>query len=50
MAVAAPIFPTTTPDAKLANLTASSIFALQDSAKPKDASTVSPAPVTSNTS
>ena len=50
VAVADPIFPTTTPEARLANYTASSILLLQDKANPRDARIVSPAPVTSNTS
>jgi len=50
VAVAEPIFPTTTPEAKLANLIASSISLLHDNAKPNEARIVSPAPVTSNTS
>ena len=49
-AVADPIFPTTTPEAKFANFTASSIFLFDESANPSEARTVSPAPVTSNTS
>ena len=50
VAVALPILPTTTPAAKLENSIASSIFKSQANAKPSDASTVSPAPVTSKTS
>ena len=47
VAVAHPSFPTTTPAARFAKCIASSIFELQAKEKPIDASTVSPAPVTS---
>ena len=49
-AVALPIFPTTTPAAMLENSTALSISTPQAIAKPSEAKTVSPAPVTSKTS
>jgi hypothetical protein len=49
-AVAEPILPTTTPAARFANLTASSMLFPDDNAKPIEAKIVSPAPVTSNTS
>jgi len=48
--VADPIFPTTTPAAKFANLTAESISIPHAKENPKEAITVSPAPVTSKTS
>ena len=48
--VALPIFPTTTPAARLENLTALSMSSSHAKAKPSEARTVSPAPVTSKTS
>ena len=48
--MALPIFPTTTPAARLENFIASSISKSHASTKPREARIVSPAPVTSKTS
>ena len=50
VAVALPILPTTTPAAKFENSIASSISRAHANANPREAKTVSPAPVTSKTS